>query len=212
VQRFGLIGDVHAEDELLAVTLVSLAAAGLDAILCTGDLADGPGSVDRCRELLEAHGVQVVSGNHDRWLRQGRMRDLPDATDPAQLSPATLAYLAALPSTRDLETSRGLLHLCHGVGSNDMGRLLPDDEGYGLETNSDLQRLIHEDHYATLVAGHTHRRMVRRFHSLLALNPGTLHRAEEPGFLIVDLEAGMVLPHQLSPDGAVTRGEAITLP
>ena len=48
VRRIGLIGDIHAEDQLLERALELLAGRALDAILATGDIADGAGSVNRC--------------------------------------------------------------------------------------------------------------------------------------------------------------------
>src|ERR1700685_37778 len=80
----GLIGDVHAEDDLLAAALEHIKRKGVDAVLCTGDVADGLGSVGRCCELLRQRSVQTVRGNHERWLLTGVMRDLPDANRPAK--------------------------------------------------------------------------------------------------------------------------------
>ena len=47
LRRFGLLGDIHAEDELLAVALRYLVAQELDAVLAVGDIVDGPGASAR---------------------------------------------------------------------------------------------------------------------------------------------------------------------
>src|SRR5678810_334167 len=66
--RAGLIGDVHAEDELLELALDYFEKQNVEHVLCTGDVADGAGSVVRCCTLLRQYSVQTVRGNHDRWL------------------------------------------------------------------------------------------------------------------------------------------------
>ena len=62
LKKIGLIGDVHARDDRLAAALEVLTDLDLDAILCTGDIMDGPGCPDRCIDLLKAHGVSTVRG------------------------------------------------------------------------------------------------------------------------------------------------------
>jgi predicted phosphodiesterase len=79
-RRVGFIGDIHAEDQLLERALDVLASRGVELVAATGDVADGPGSVDRCCSLLQSRGVVVVRGNHDlqnllrggyRWILNG---------------------------------------------------------------------------------------------------------------------------------------------
>jgi predicted phosphodiesterase len=71
IRRFGAIGDVHAEDGLLRAALSHLESAGVDALLCVGDIVDGRGDVDACCTLLAEHGVLSVRGNHERWMLGG---------------------------------------------------------------------------------------------------------------------------------------------
>lgn len=186
--RLGLIGDVHAEPGFLEAALHLLGSRRVDGLLCTGDVVDGAGDAARCCELLEQADVFTVRGNHDRWFLGGRMRDLPGATQRDQLSDEALAHLASLPATLELSTCAGELLLCHGMGDNDLGRLAPDDEGYALDSNTDLQTLLRAGRHRLLVVGHTHQRFVRGFRSVVVINPGTLARGEGPGFLLLDLE------------------------
>jgi predicted phosphodiesterase len=95
-------------------------------------------------------------------------------------------FLAALPQTRRLETAAGPLLLCHGVADNDMKKLGPDDFGYELACNDELQALLASREFAFVVGGHTHRRMARRFADLVVLNAGTLRRGDAPCALLVD--------------------------
>ena len=194
--KIGAIGDVHAEDGALAAALAVLAHERADVILAVGDIVDGPGDVDRCVALLVEAGALAVRGNHDRWLVEDKHRAL--GTQPGDLSAATRAFLAALPSTRTLATPRGALVLCHGVGDDDMARLhadtAPDDLLHGAD---ELDALLADPDVAVVVGGHTHRRLVRRLArpdgapALLWLNPGTLKRDDDPCFALFDLERGV---------------------
>jgi len=194
--RLGLLGDIHAEDERLAAALRCFRDARVDSVLFVGDVVDGDGDVDRCCALLRDARAIGVRGNHDRWLVAGTLRDLPRAQRREELAPHSVALLESLPATRDVETPRGLLLLCHGVGDDDMQRLRPDDDGYALASNDALAALLASARYRVAVGGHTHERMVRRFASpagdLVFVNPGTLARDASPCCAVLDFEADSV--------------------
>ncbi len=195
--RVGLLGDVHAEDALLAEAIRRLAVIGAETILCVGDVTDGPGDVDRTCALLAAHHVVTVCGNHDRWVLSDTVRDLPDAVRRDQLAPASLAFLRSLPATRELSSPFGRVLLCHGLGANDMAGVTPDDFGYALECNFDLQRLVADDELRVVLNGHTHKPMLRTFGRLTIANAGTLFREHGPGFVVLDFSSGDVTWHEL---------------
>lgn len=198
--RLGLIGDVHAEDQLLARTLEQMTPGRVDRVLCTGDLVDGFGNVDRVCALLQARGVLVVRGNHDRWIRADEARTLPNAHRMTDLAVESIGYLKELPKTHTLDVPSALgggrVMLCHGIGENDMCQLLPDDHGYAISANSDLLGVLFDPTVRLMIGGHTHTPMVRRFERgagkrpLFVVNPGTLARDGAPGFAIVDLAQG----------------------
>lgn len=220
--RLGLIGDVHAEDDLLARTLDELAKARVDRILCTGDLVDGLGSVDRTCALLRERNVMVVRGNHDRWIRSDELRTLPHAHRMTQLAEETIAFLKELPETLSLDlaaaSGSGRLLLCHGVGKNDMCRLTPDDYGYAISSNEDLLALLFDPTIHIMVGGHTHKPMLRRFarasatSALWVVNPGTLARDNNPGYAILDLgRASVDFLEFVSPNVAATHSTTAML-
>lgn len=192
IRRAGLLGDIHAEHDLLAIALAELTRAAVDVVLAVGDIVDGEGSVDESVALLRRARVLAVAGNHERWLAAGALRGLPHATRPEDLREDTLDYLRELPRTRTLTTALGAALLCHGMGDDDMAGLTPDDSGYALETNPALQTLLTDSAYRCVLAGHTHRRMVRRLGGVTFINAGTLARDGEPGYAIVDFASGHV--------------------
>ncbi len=107
--RIGIIGDVHSRHETLNIALSILESRDCDLLLCVGDIVDGAGSVNECCRLLIERDVKTVRGNHDRWLLEGRMRRLPNATQLADLTEQSQSYLSTLPPTRyfnsDFQTS-----------------------------------------------------------------------------------------------------------
>lgn len=205
LQRIGILGDVHAEDELLESALNFFAGENLDSVLCTGDVVDGAGDANRCCELLRQFDVLTVRGNHDRWILENTLRDLPDATPRDGLTSDNLTFLRGLSSTRFFQTTAGTLLLCHGMGENDMQGVTPNDEGYALEFKDELQRLRREKTADFIIAGHTHRRMVRDFGGLVVINAGTLFRIQQPCVATADFnqrwvqfhafEDGVLVPH-----------------
>lgn len=185
MRRVGLLGDIHTEHVSLRVALQRFKTEAVDAVLSVGDIVDGPGDVEAAIALLVEHDVLAVAGNHERWFLLQQMRQLPGATQTLNLD--ARAWLRGLPPSRRLDTVAGPLLLCHGVGDDDMLRLLPDSSEYDVQMNDPLQRLLAEDEIRVLVGGHTHHRMVRDFGNLRVINPGTLLREHDPCFAIADL-------------------------
>src|SRR5262245_53403051 len=188
LRRIGGIGDIHGEVDSLEVAINFFSTANVDLIMAVGDITDGPGSIDRCCELLQKYNVATVRGNHERWFLAGQMRDLPDATFETDINEQTRKFLSSLPTTLVFETVGGRLLLCHGLGENDMGGVWPDDDGYALESNIALLRLKLEGEYKYVGNEHIHMRMVRNIENLTIINAGTLFREHNPCFLIADIE------------------------
>jgi len=209
--RWGLVGDIHAEDERLAAALDLFRTEGMERVLFVGDVVDGVGDVDRCCALLASAGALGVRGNHDRWLLADTMRELPHAHARAELAPQSLALLEALPAVRELATPLGLALLCHGIGEHDMRRLNPDDDGYALECNDALTELVEARRHALVIGGHTHLRMVRRFGDLVFVNPGTLARDAVPCCAVLDFDARSVRFYDLDDPEGPLRAEKLTL-
>ncbi len=208
IRTIGAIGNVHCEADALEAALSHLGSLGAERVLCVGDIVDGSGDPNRCCELLRQAGALTVSGNHERWLFEGTMRDLADATPLASLAATTRDYLQRLPKTHEITTVAGLALLCHGLGEHDMAGLGPDDRGYALENNDELQALVELGRHAFVINGHTHKRMVRRVGTLTVINAGTLQRDNSPCFAFVDFERERTTFFELRPgDGIVSAEE-----
>jgi len=187
--KLGLIGDVHAEHERLETAITCLLEAGADTLLCTGDLCDGPGNLERCIELLKQHNVICVRGNHDRWMLDDRVRHIDDAHLREKLSKETLTYLGTLPTQVNVATSAGPLLLCHGMLDNDLAKVWPGSERMPPERSKGLDKLISQGSHRLLVNGHMHYRIVLDFPGLTHINAGTLSPRHRPGVTLLDCAA-----------------------
>lgn len=213
IRRLGVIGDLHAEHLRLGRVLDWFQTMKVDALVCTGDVADGSGCINACCELLCQAGVITVAGNHDRWLLQDRVRHVPDAHHLDDLTSSTLEYLTALPATRTLETMGGPLLLCHGVGANDLAKVWPGTQRTAVMRSREMDRLLRDKCCRFVVNGHLHYRVLIDFPELLLVNAGTL-KGPNAGVAIMDFPGNgvaayavdessvprLVAEHPLSPD------------
>jgi predicted phosphodiesterase len=203
LRRAGVIGDIHCEVVRLKRVFEHFHSLGIDTVLAVGDIADGPGDLTEACSILQNAGALVVAGNHDRWLLSAEMRDLPDATQPEAVTPGARAYLSALPKTRLLESPRGRVMLCHGLGEDDMASVRPDDDCEALRGNAAFLKLLAERPARFVINGHSHRPMLRTIDGLTILNAGTLHPMHRPVCSIADFDAGEVQVYDI-------RGTAIS--
>jgi len=192
IKRLGAIGDIHAEDKLLHNAVEFLNKQELDGIVSVGDIVDGSGNADACCELLNKEQMITVAGNHESWLLENILRDLPGATQLSELSKTSRSFLKSLPTTHQLETVAGLLLLCHGIGENDMIFLRPEDSEEDFRQCIELEPIIQENDYRFIINGHTHQKMVRQFQQLTIINVGTLKWNHGASFAVIDFENGYV--------------------
>jgi len=197
LRRAGIIGDIHCEVVRLKRVIEHFRSVGVDAVLAVGDLADGPGDLTEACAVLQGADALVVAGNHDRWLLAGEMRDLPDATRLETVTPEARRYLSALPKTRLLESGRGSVLLCHGLGEDDMASVRPDDDCEALLANAAFVKLHRARSARYVVNGHSHRPMLRTIDGLTILNAGTLHPKHRPICSVADFDQGEVQVYDL---------------
>ncbi len=207
--NIGIIGDVHCEDRLLKRAVDILIAKNSEKIICTGDVADGKGNFDKCVRILERHGIMTIRGNHDNWLLTNTMRSLTDATLIDNVNSRSINYLKNLYKTQDIQTSIGEILLCHGLSDNDMARLTPDDYGYALEANVELQKIISDNRYSFVINGHTHKRMVRDIGNCKFINAGSLISSNDPCFSYADFQENFIEFIFLEADGNISGTEII---
>ncbi|WP_437334611.1 metallophosphoesterase family protein [Sorangium sp. So ce394] len=176
--RVALISDIHGNEVALRAVLASIQAAGVDQVICLGDVATlGPrprAILDMLREL----GCPCILGNHDEFmLDPGLIRtytEAPiviDAVDWCrdQLSADDLDFLRTFQARLTIPLDdRATLLLFHGSPRSHMEDLLSSTPAEELDRRLD-------GHAATVMAGgHTHLQMLRQHRGALLVNPGSV--------------------------------------
>ena len=101
--RVAVLADIHGNLPALEAVLRDVDAAGVDAVVLGGDLADGPmpaQTLDRLEELGER--AVWVRGNSDRWLADAfdgtfQPSGLPTNPPAARASASTASSAGRLP-------------------------------------------------------------------------------------------------------------------
>lgn len=211
IQKIGIIGDVHSEHGRLRRALDWLEQQSVDAIVCTGDVADGRGCIEQSWRALQSARVHTVSGNHDRWLLTDSVRHVAHAQCRAQVSEKGIEFLSRLPKVVRLETLGGELRLCHGVAEDDMAKVWPGTEATPIRRSEELDEWLAESTGPSFVInGHMHFRTLIDFERCFLINAGTL-KGERPGITLLDMHARQVAGFNLLDDGRVCATQRYSL-
>ncbi len=207
-KKIGIIGDVHAEDTLLAMAIDWLEKKNVDVIICTGDIADGLGDINAACNILASNAVLTVAGNHDRWLLTGKARHVENAHYKSAVHDRNLQFLDELPKTLSLPIHCGDLLLCHGVLDDDLAKIWPGTTETEVKRSLSFDKLLSQSSNVPsfVVNGHMHFRTLIDFEACKLINAGTL-KGLYSGLSILDLDAqtlngfdfapgGMILPSQ----------------
>ena len=174
--RLALISDLHGNLLAFEAVLGELEEAGVERIVCLGDVAAGPQpreTVERLRCLR----CPVVLGNWDTWMLDG-MPDLPGYAGPrlrdqgewcaAQLDEGDKGYLAALPEQVELQLDGSSVLCVHGSPRSFMEDIHPSTPDH------EVAEMLGDVEHSALTAGHTHVQLVRPHNSTLIVNPGSV--------------------------------------
>jgi len=175
--RIALISDIHANYVSLEAVLADIARQGVDRVVCLGDVAaTGPQPVAVLARLA-ALSCPVVMGNADAWLLDPQpgaggdeLLQKVEAIDQwcrQQLTARELDYIASFTPTLSIELGGGLELFCfHGsprANTEMISATTPDEK---------LAKMLSGVGAAILAGGHSHVQMVRRYRTMILVNPG----------------------------------------
>lgn len=114
---YGVISDVHGNLQALTAVLNALDHAGVDKVICLGDLVGYNGHSNECVELIRTRGIEAISGNHD-LIALGRLgfdRCSPKPSFALRrtrklLDENSRRFLRQLPPTRSYDGTIALIH------------------------------------------------------------------------------------------------------
>ena len=194
-QRVALISDIHGNLSALDLVLEEIGKCGVDAVICLGDAsASGPfprETLDR----LRVEKIPTIMGNKDELLLDGlpsvppetqdairaatdasRIRDI-DKWCVSQLSETDREYIRSFEKTFTISAdnnvgSSGLLCFHGSPRSNRdlISSKTPDAE---------LATMLSGFSSQTMVGGHSHIQLLRRFGKITLINPGSVGQANE---------------------------------
>src|SRR5690606_38455205 len=144
--RVGVISDVHAHLDHLERALTILEAAGVDKLVCLGDVVEKGPQPDAVVELIDHLHIPTVQGNHDL-----------NAVRHAQLEPRdrgmswdTVAWLEALPRSRHYTWAGKIIALAHASLAEGYPGVRPG------EVPKCMRRALRRADPDVVLLGHTH--------------------------------------------------------
>ena len=184
--RVGLVSDLHGNAVALRTVAADVARAGVDEVVCLGDVVQGGPEPSRVLELLQELGWPVVLGNADAFLldletaREGgeeiTERQLETrAWSVAQLSGEQLDTIAGFSPTVEVDLGGRTLVCCHAVPRSYHPVLLPSTD------ETAFWELLDGVDADVVAGGHTHMQFLRRRGDLLFVNPGSAGLSYEHG-------------------------------
>ncbi|TQS73818.1 metallophosphoesterase family protein [Rhodobacteraceae bacterium] len=175
--EFAVIADIHGNIDALDAVLADISARGIQTILNLGDHLSGPLEAARTADRLMAAGIACIRGNHDRQLldRLPGAMGLSDASAYAQLTPAHLRWLGALPAT--LEPMEGVFAF-HGTPQSDTTYLMEQVDAQGrvsMRSRAQIEAALQGCTAQLYLCGHTHvPRRIDLGQGRVVLNPGSV--------------------------------------
>jgi putative phosphoesterase len=194
--RVALISDLHGNRLALEAVLTDIARAGVDRIVCLGDVATLGPHPEAVLARLEQLSCACIMGNHDEFLLDaGLIRSYTEAPIVVAsvdwcrsvLPPAAIDFVRRFERqiVIPLDGASELL-LFHGSPRSHMEDILATTPPERLDTLLDGARAT------VLAGGHTHIQMLRQHRGMLLVNPGSVGM---PFRQHVNGRAPEVLPH-----------------
>ena len=178
--RVALISDLHGNALALDAVLDDAARAGVDRVVCLGDVATLGPKPHEVLARLAAIGCECIMGNHDAFLLDAELIKRYTEAPPvvaavdwcrAQLAADELAFVRTFRETLTLPLGDGAtLFAYHGTPRSNMEDLTATTPH---ETVDEM--LAGAPATATVMAGgHTHLQMLRQHRGTLIVNPGSV--------------------------------------
>lgn len=172
--RTAVISDIHGNLVSLEAVLDDAARQAVDGFVCLGDVAATGPQPREAVARIAGLGCPVVMGNTDHWLLEPgpgpaddedgeRIHDI-DLWCREQLGPEELVGLAGYEPVVELDG------VCcyHGSPRSFDEELLPTTPP------ADLEAALAGHNAGVYAGGHTHQAMLRRHHTALVINPGSV--------------------------------------
>ena len=165
--KIGIISDPHATPGPVAEAMSIFRRAGVEHILCAGDIAGYGDELNQTIALLRENDCSAILGNHDVWYME---RTVDGQTDQA------CEYFRNLPGSWESVVEGVNVYAAHASPPQSMsrgirlldehGKMLPDEQE---RWTGKLQGYP----FDVLIVGHTHQVFAEWLGDKLVINPGS---------------------------------------
>ena len=184
MNRFALLADIHGNIWALDAVLADIDRRRIETIYDLGDSLCSPLAPADTADRLIQRGIPSLMGNEDRILIEPLNATHNVRFTRQQLRPEHLAWIAALPKTR--QPAEGIL-LCHGTPDSDSRYLMEEVLAAGVQVRDtpSLRLMLLARPEALIACGHSHLpRILWRDAGRILINPGSVglqaYSADEP--------------------------------
>lgn len=206
--KIGVFSDIHAKMKPLHKTMAVFDAAGVDDIICAGDLVERGHEGDAVVSYIRQHDIPTVQGNHDHDASQLRRRVFfGGLAGGHSLEPETVNFLSDLPLTRHFTWAGGRVCLAHGTPWSNIEYLFPSSDV------NIFRRVAEQAEADVVITGHTHIPMKARLGDTWFFNPGSASQNRgafmsrscgvltlpDVQFEVYDIDTGEPLPVEFIP-------------
>ncbi len=175
--RYAIISDIHGNLPALKAVLDDIKQAGVDELICLGDIANIGPHPSECLDLIRDLGCVTVQGNHELYML-GDVLPAEWTTCPtwspvrwsiAQLRQEHLEFMGNLPFKYELPND-GLAPAIFTHAS------LHDQFWgfYGEQSEEDVEIGMNGHNNITLFCAHTHRQLYRLWSNSVIVNVGSV--------------------------------------
>ncbi|MCB1517419.1 MAG: metallophosphoesterase family protein [Hyphomicrobiaceae bacterium] len=175
--RFAAISDIHGNAPALEAVLDDIDHQHVDFAVNLGDAVSGPIAPARTADILIAHDLPTIAGNHEQKLltRPAEKLGKTDQLAASQLTETHYEWLRILPPTLELAPD---VFACHGTpASNNVFWLdSPSKKGHmRLRPLEFIEAELNGVRHSLILCGHTHTaRSVSLSTGQTVVNPGSV--------------------------------------
>lgn len=177
--KIAVFSDIHGNCLALETALADIKQAGVDKLVCLGDVVQGGPQPAETLAIVRELGCPIVMGNTDDWMLTGTTAEVVTEFQKeirewtiSQLSETDLVFMTQFAPTVEIELNENKKLLCfHGSPKSFDDHILPP------MTDPELAELLGDNLTSWIyTGGHVHSQVLRRIGDTFYFRPGSVGR------------------------------------
>jgi putative phosphoesterase len=178
--KIAIISDIHANNSALSAVLADINTNKVDLIVCLGDVATlGPSPKEVIKTIKELNCPCIVGNHEEALFHPDKSEDydikgklLSDTIywclDKIDIS--DLEFLKEFESTKMIDLGNQKQMYCyHGTPNSTTGSIYSESHEEELDKSFKF-----DENISVAIGGHTHVQMVKQYHNMFVVNPGSV--------------------------------------